>query len=217
MSRALTRAWMYPIRKQLPGRAGARELVLEDIARPVPRLSQEVLGLLPDVRLPAELEASVVDRLAHADPYDGLDELAFLVARFGSEQLRPRIETLIRRQGFLDLPTCWRPAFLAYFLRVDPAAGTALVREALEAPEPGPYSACRPERLTRTADIYWSADLEAVVAELLDSEDPEIRRTAAEVLRMHGGPEAEASLWDRLERGSASWQRRSAELSMRWA
>lgn len=192
---------------------GARKVVLQDIARGVPQLSWEVLGLLPDVRLPAELEASVVDRLAGADPYDGLDELAFVVARYGSERLRARIEALVRSPRFRELPTCWRPPFLAYFLRVDPAGGAARVREALAAPEPGQYSACLAERLTRTAEVYWSAELEAVAAEALDSDNSVVRRAAAEVLRKHGGPEAEAPIWHRLERWSASWQSRLAELA----
>ncbi len=162
----------------------ARELLLAEMRRPQPRLKAGVLTLLPDATLPPSVEAAVVENLRRlTSPYDGLDELSAIVGRYGSPAILGAIEEIYssaRYQGFM---TCWRPPFVAYFLRVDPRSGVEKLKAVLARPEPGPYSDCVGKRLGEVAAFGRSPELEAVAVELLDSGNPELELSAGEVLR----------------------------------
>jgi hypothetical protein len=66
--------------------------------------------------------------------------------------------------------------------------------------------------LGNLATVVWNPAIRAEAIAMLDDPDPEVAAGAVQVLASRGGPEVEAPLWKRLEKWSAQWSGRAAEL-----
>ncbi len=191
----------------------ARDILLAEMRRPLPRLDATVFELFPSAVLPAEVEATVVEHLRQMpSAYKGLTELATIIGRYGSPAVREDIVAIYDSPDFAELRTCWRPPFLAYFLRVALPSGSDRLKAALARPEPGRYSDCVGKRLGEVAAFGFPPALESVAIELLDSGEAKLEISAVEVLGRHGSAAAEAPLWQRLDRWQRKWRSRPDEL-----
>ena len=186
--------------------AAARSVILREMSRPDPGLGTAVLGLLEDATLPPAVEAAVVRHLFTADPWNGWEEVAFVLGRYGSPRARPAVERFVAGGGLDRARVCWRAPILAYLLRTDPMDGERLLREAVARPRPEEVGGCRRDLLADVAEILPGAEgmseVESAAIALLEGGDAEARTGATTFLRERGGPTAEEPLWRRLERWS---------------
>ncbi len=188
----------------------ATPLLLQEAQRPVPRVGPEALGLLPD-EAAANLEQVIVGHLEEIGPsMAGMSEISFLVARYATPAMLPRVRAYYANQ--LNRGMCLQPPFIAYFLRVDPALGSAKLRELLDTPPQEDHPVCFRAVLEEVGKLFYSPELEEIAIAHLDDSDLDVAIDAAKVLGSHGSPAAEAPLWRRLERWHAKWQGREREL-----
>lgn len=162
-----------------------RALILKEAASPKPSASIAVLGMLPDKTIPAldkPLAANLIN--GKADTETACD----LIARYATPAIFPQAKSAY--QGFAP-----QPALLAYFLRVKPAYGIAMVNAALD-------DGTRPNSnfslFTDIASSHFDANLEKIAEQHLYDSDPYVIDNAAQALGKYGSAAAEAALWTRL-------------------
>lgn len=205
-----------------------RDLMIEEIGRRRPRVDFSVLDRLPDETLPelddrlaTNMERSVVggeniigiaEPGQHAEPTEYVDypELHIrLVERYATAAVSPRVRALFEKRGVGSWACAPQAALLAYFLRVEPVTGEALLRQALTSRQ---HTRCYPSVLKDVASLYATAELEEVASDALTDPDPEVVAGAAAVLGEHGSAAAEDRLWRRLEEWHGEWSGRVAEI-----
>jgi hypothetical protein len=186
----------------------ARPVVLQEIARPKPRFSADVLGMLPEKDLP-EVESILVEHLnAHQD-YEVNGNLASLIARYATQAVEARVT------NFLD-PILAREAcavqdpLLAYLLKVDPEGARPRIETAMSARGAG-FSACNHMLLTEVAQLQNDPLLQEIAIKNLDDADPQVVGSAAEYLKEYSSASAEDALWSRFVAWSERWKGRESE------
>ncbi|HEX7721608.1 MAG TPA: hypothetical protein VF397_05580 [Pyrinomonadaceae bacterium] len=154
-----------------------RQLILDEIKRPKLRVKIPILGLLPDKELP-QLEDTIVERAISQD-----DETAdALIARYVSAAALPRV-----RAGFEnrigELACANQASLISYFRRADQKFGLEMIRRALRSRK---HTRCYPNVLTDAAGETITPEFEALAAEYLNDDDPEVVFSAVRVLCQHG-------------------------------
>ncbi len=184
-----------------------RKMIIEELRRPNPNVNSVTLSLLPDETLP-ELEERLVENLEKRS--GDLFVISQLIERYATESVATRV-----RAFYGDKAGNWacsiQSALLAYFLRVDEAAGIELVKRELDARGEG-YTHCYASLLPGVAKLRATAGLEALAIEHLDDPDPEVVINAASMLGQRGSIDAEKPLWQRLDKWLQEWKGRAEEL-----
>jgi len=140
--------------------AEATELLLAEAGRPAPRVGPKALGLLPE-EAASKLELQIVEHLEAVPPtMAGMEELSFLVARYATRAVLPRVQAYYENQ--LNEWMCWQAAFIAYFLRVEPALGEAKLREVLDRPPKPGHPDCATGLLGAVRKLFYSPVLDSV-------------------------------------------------------
>lgn len=185
-----------------------RRLILEELRRAGgPKVSAQALAVLPDETLP-EADALVAAALGPAGGVE--EELTLRLAeRYATAASAPPL--LSHYEGRVGRMACApQTALLAYFLRVEPATGGALVEKALASRK---ETGCYRSVLTSVAALSPSAELERAAVVSLDDADPEVASDAAQMLGRRGSAAAREALLRRFERWRAEWAGREKELA----
>jgi hypothetical protein len=176
----------------------ARQILIEDIARPSPRFAAFAVAKLPSQDVPQANAAFA--KSFQADPAATIP----LIARFGTVDLYNAVAASYDKEDWICGDQEW---FLAYFLRVKPAFGKKLLTDALANPQ-----ACG-LLLGNLSSILWNRDLEEAAVAALNSPRPWAATDAVRTLGIHGAPAVEGALWHRLEQWNEQWRGRVKELS----
>lgn len=163
-----------------------RQLILEEIQRPKPRVGIEILGLLPDKELPA-FEDLIVERAINSDGgYRDQETGVALVERYASRASLPRLRVAYEKQiGTLGCTV--QEGLISYFLRYDEPFGLEMLRNALAARK---KTRCFANALTTAARKKSSPEFEQLALESLDDKNEDVMFQGVQVLAKYGaGPE----------------------------
>ncbi len=191
-----------------------RQLIIDEIERPKPRVNQSVLRSFPDETLP-ELDDLLATNLeATRQPNGSGDEEAIsdLIERYATAGILPRVRAVYEGPGVGRWACRIQASLLAYILRTDPSTGGELLNRALTARGKG-LSRCYASTLTDVARLHMSAEVEDAANASLEESDPEIVSQAASVLGQYGSADAEKKLWQRLEKWHEEMQSQADALS----
>jgi hypothetical protein len=196
---------------ELSPEEGRRLVLAEMRRRQGPRVSAQLLDVLPDETLP-EVDALVAETLAAggAGGYDD-ERLLALAERYATAAVAPQLRAQYEaRVG--AMPCAPQTSLLAYFLRAEPATGAALVDKALASRKD---SGCYRSLLTHVGVLRAGPELERAALSSLDDPDPELAADAAKVLGWYGSASARDALLGRFERWQREWAGRENELVAR--
>jgi hypothetical protein len=194
--------------------AGARPAIIREITRPRPRFDARVLGILPDKTL-AEVDFPLAEHLTASDDFEGLSNIASLIARYATDAILPQVTAKL--DPSLGRWACAvQEPLLAYLLRVSPALARPRIQEAVDA-RGKDFSACNHELFQGISEIYYDPVLEEIGIHSLDDADPQVAMTAATMLGKYGSPAAESALWQRYAAWAAAWAGRESELDLTFA
>jgi hypothetical protein len=183
----------------------ARPLILAEIRTGEHGIRYDALAILPDQSLP-DLDAPLQARYASptTDPRNvDRGTTAWLMARYGSPALLPFVTEVVSQRA----PICVvESGLMAYFLKYNPDAAMERLDPTLDR-----RNMCR-DPLPLLAARHWDDRVETVVlAQLMDA-DVGRASGAAGLLGSYGSGAVKQPLLDRLEKWSAAWQGRAAEL-----
>jgi hypothetical protein len=183
-----------------------RRLIIEEMRKPNPRVNINTLTLLPDETLP-EVDALVEER-AGADNFDP-EVLLQLAERYASSAVAAKLKSSYDKKvgRFACAP---QEALLSYFLRVDPDTGLDLVERALASRK---ATGCYETLLGSLARKQMSPELEKIAISSLDDVDPQMVRSAAEMLGGYGSKDSRDALLHRFEQWHELWDGREKELT----
>ena len=189
-----------------------RQLILDEIRRPKPRIDGKVLRSLPDETLP-EVDSTLLANLEMAVKNGSreLDVISELIERYATDQILARLRGIFEAPGAGKWACRPQAALLAYFLRVDPSVGGEYLKQAVAA-RGEKFSRCFTSALPEVARLHMSAEVEDVAIASLKDEDKEVVSQAASVLGKFGSAEAEKMLWQRMEDWHEAMQSRSEQL-----
>jgi hypothetical protein len=182
-----------------------RPRILEAVRRPRPGSTLKTLGALAEATL-RELDEDLV---RNADPDDPQGFGLALVYRYASPAVAPRIrQTIVPAVGqlFACLPQNYA---LAYFLRVDPQEGIALVERALASRT---KTGCYRSLLRDVARLRMTMELESLMITALDDEHPRVVQNAIEALGEFGSPATLPVLRSHFDSWQRRWRGRANEL-----
>jgi hypothetical protein len=188
---------------------GARNAVVAEITRILPRYGADVLGFLKDASLP-ETEPGLVENLARTDNYETEGNLLGLLERYGTGAA---VSQLIALRGHLVGKWACTPqeSFLGYLLKFDPQAARPLIEHAIEA-RGQDSNACRHTLFMELGGKHESPVLEEVAVRSLNDPDPEVAANAAAYLGRYGSEAAEQPLWTRYIAWNRQWLGREKDL-----
>lgn len=193
---------------------GARPAIIREITRPRPRFGARVLGILPDKTLP-EVDFALADHLAAASDFDGLADIASLIARYATDTILPQVTA--RLDPLIGKWACGiQDPLLAYVLRVNPSLARPRIEQAVAA-RGKDFSACNHGMFQSIAEIDYGPTLEEIGIHSLNDPDPQVAMTAATMLGKYGSPAAESALRDRYAAWTAAWTARESELDLTFA
>ena len=183
-----------------------RRLIIEEMRKREPRVNMHTLTLLPDETLP-EVDALVEER-AGTDNFDP-EILLQLAERYASSAVAAKLKSSYEKKvgRFACAP---QEALLSYFLRVDRDTGLDLVERALASRK---ATGCYQTLLGSIARKQMSPELEKTAISSLDDPDPEMVRSAAEMLGGYGSKDARDALLHRFEQWHELWEGREKELN----
>lgn len=184
-----------------------RQLIIEEIGRPNPRVQEGVLRSLRDENL-AELDEILATNLEQAHGPNGrgnAEAISDLVERYATSAILGRVRAVYEGPGVGKWACRIQASLLAFILRYDPATGGELLNRALTARDKG-LSRCYTSTLIDVAALQNSPEVEDAANALLQESDPEIVSEAARVLGQYGSADAEERLWKRLEKWHAELQ-----------
>jgi hypothetical protein len=194
--------------------AEARPAIIREITRPRPRFDARVLGILPDKTLP-EVDFPLAEHLTASDDFEGLSNIASLIARYATEAILPHVTAKL--DPTLGKWACAvQEPLLAYVLRVSPALARPRIQEAVDA-RGKDFSACNRELFQGISEIRYDPVLEEIGMHSLDDPDPRVAMTAATMLGKYGSTSAESALWQRYTAWAAAWSGRESELDLTFA
>ena len=182
----------------------ARPIILGQLSQPVPQGGVATLSLLPDKELP-EFDAAMLLRV-QAEQGDGsLEYSAALLQRYASaaiaDQVRPWFEERIGKMW------CGAEANLvAYFLRIAPNEGAAMLRKAMLTDNPG----C--DLLPRLAPVRWSSEVQGAALAALDDSRPPVNEEALLVLQCYGLADSRESILRHFRQWHGAWVNRAQDV-----
>lgn len=183
-----------------------RRLIIEEMRKPAPRVNIHTLTLLPDETLP-EVDALVEERALNDNSES--EVLLQLAERYASSAVAAKLtSTFGEMVGRIACAP--QEALLSYFLRVDPDSGLDLVQKALASRK---ATGCYETLLGNIARKQMSPQLEKIAISSLDDGDPEMVRSAAEMLGGYGSKDARDALLHRFEQWHEVWDGREKELT----
>jgi hypothetical protein len=167
-----------------------RQLILDEIKRPIPRASIAVLGALPDKELP-QLEAAIVEHMINfRGEYHAQETAAALVARYVSAASLPRLRAAFEDQiGTLGCTV--QSSLISYFLRSNQNVGLEMLRKALATRK---HTRCYGNVLLAAAGEEITPEFEALALEYLNDSDEEVMYSAVRVLCAYGSIDNEAKI-----------------------
>lgn len=190
---------------------GARSAIIREITRPRPRFGARVLGILPDKTLP-EVDFALADHLAAASDFDGLANIASLIARYATDAILPQVTA--RLDPLIGKWACGiQDPLLAYVLRVSPSLARPRIEQAVAA-RGKDFSACNHGMFQSIAEIEYGPTLEEIGIHSLNDPDPQVAMTAATMLGKYGSPAVESPLQERYAAWTAAWTGRESELDL---
>jgi hypothetical protein len=127
--------------------------------------------------------------------------LTTAIARFATPQALPRVQAIYESQN----NKC-QPELLAYFLRVDEAYASQILRSTAT-------QSCLPQYFQRTASLIMNPTLEEFVTPYLMNGSVYLKIEAAKSLGKYGSPAAEKPLWNTLRYFHEYWDGKGAELA----
>lgn len=180
-----------------------RAAILKQIANPHPDASLRTLGRLPERELP-ELDETLA---ANLDPNQGFEPLSIraeLLHRYASPRVAARV--LSQVEEMLPRLAC-RPlfAFLAYFLRADPALGRTQLDRALAQRT---LTGCYRSTLDGVAALRMTPALEGTAIAHLEDADPDVVSSAIKAVGDYGSAAAREPLRQHFERWHGAWKER---------
>jgi HEAT repeat protein len=180
----------------------ARARILAEISNPRMRLDESTVALLPPGTASDHTD-ELIQVLARAQGPGGGDwhQTMALLARYGSPDALRRIQAIYESQT----ERC-QPELLAYFVRVDPAYATQILRQ------PAP-DRCTLRYFAVTARLSMNPALEKFIAGYLTSPNVDLKMRAAEALGKYGSPAAAAPLWDTLRYFHDYWKDRPGQIA----
>jgi hypothetical protein len=185
-----------------------RQIGLRELAKPGSTISISGLAVLPDQRLP-NLENAFVRVVEQAKTDDEYARAIDRIERFATVRIVTRVRRAYER--FRGSRTCaLAPAALAYFFRVAPAYAREEIDNVMREVYEG--GRCEDGVLPAIAERRTVDALEDVAIDHLDHVNGWMVADAAEMLKQHGSPRAEASLWRALERWHERWKDRASTL-----
>lgn len=151
----------------------ARPMIIEDIKRPRPWLSDEVLLSLPDENLP-EIENVLVGNLSRScDTF----KVAVLIERYATAQILPQVIEFYRKNE-----GCWacsiQASLLRYWVKHDRSRGLAAVIKAVDLRE---HTRCYTSVLGDVLSSDYGPDAEEIAISYLDDKEPDV---VADVIRV---------------------------------
>jgi hypothetical protein len=179
-----------------------RPLILNEIRRPVPRVSISVLGSLPDKELPQLEDAIVEHAINFKGEYRAQETVAALVARYVSPASLPRL------RGFFEdkigtLGCTVQSSLLSYFLRSDQSLGLQMIRKALASRK---VTRCYASALADVVGQELTPESEALVLEGLNETDAEVVSSAVQVLCAHGSADNKDKIKAAIKRLLDQWR-----------
>jgi hypothetical protein len=194
--------------------AGATPAIIREITRPRPRFNANVLGILPDKTLP-EADFPLSENLTASSDYEGLANLASLIARYASDAILPQVTAKL--DPLLGKRACAiQDPLLAYVLRVDPIGARVRIEDAVAA-RGKDFTACNHSLFQGISEIHFDPVLEEIGIHSLDDPDPQVAETAATMLGRYGSSGAEPALLRRFKEWGAMWAGRESELNLTFA
>lgn len=188
----------------------ARPFIIAEIRDPNSLVDREILGSIADETLP-EVDADLlaqIRQLAAAPArvnFVRLQHKSALAARFASKAIYADLVDIYRNAGD-KIPPEAVPGFLAYFARHDEAAGLTLLEQALD--RSGAQQSMLLSDFTR---LYFSKTVDALLRKRLESDEHEIASMAAYLISLHGAPDDQKVLEQRLQRWQRDWGTRIVE------
>jgi hypothetical protein len=185
----------------------ARAPVVNEIERPKPRFSHEILGILPDKTIPAA-EQTIAAHFVESTNYNTEANLAGLLLRYADRDALPVV--LPKIEEFVGTWACApQTSALAYVLKVDQDAARPLLARALSSRA---RTGCWHLLLTDVGAMQPSAVLDELAKAALYDPDAQLATDAARYLGQHGAAGVEQDLWARYLDWSNRWKSREAEL-----
>ena len=188
-----------------------RSRILEVIRRPHAGSTLRTLGVLPDPTIP-----SLDDELARSiEPPVGNLERVFpiptmnmaLIQRYASPALAPKL--LPRVSALIGRMVCEAQEYaIAYFLRVSPRDGAALLDKALTSRSTGCYTSALPA----AGRLWMTPEVEKAAVAALDDEHPRVVLGAIDTLGKFGSSSAQPILLARFDGWQREWRPRAEEL-----
>ena len=180
--------------------AQARQLILEEMHRVLPRLPFRTLAILPDVTLPEmdQIFAAHLEGLR-----TGISQA--LIARYATASILGRVKAGRASRS------C-EPALVAYLMRVEPVTGDAELR-ALVADRGNPRNVCWLLILPQTAQYYSGPAWEKVAVEALDDGSVSIKTGVVKELAQYGSSAAAEPVWKAFTYWHDWWTSRPAAIN----
>jgi len=188
----------------------ARPFIIAEIRDPNSLVDREILGSIADETLP-EVDADLlaqIRQLASAPArvnFVRLQHKSALAARFASKAIYADLMDIYRNAAD-KMPAEALPGFLAYFARHDEAEGLTLLEQALD--RSGSQESMLLSDFTR---LYFSKTVDALLRKRLESDEQEIASMAAYLISLHGAPDDQKVLAQRLQRWQRDWGSRIVE------
>jgi hypothetical protein len=192
-----------------------RTLLLEEMKRPDPRLPYRTLAMLPDATLP-ELDATLLDHLQH----NGGRPAEELIARYSTKSILGPLKDFYAKRDAemrsrlttnpnIAAPAC-EPPLVAYFLRVDPAWGEKVLRQAL-AERGYTMGRCWLGIIGQTAVYYSGPVWERVALDALEDPAVPVKIDAVKSLAQYGSPTAKPAIFDAFRYWHEWWENRGEQ------
>jgi hypothetical protein len=198
--------------------ADGREAILRELGAEHPRVSIDILGILPDKELP-EFDRMALRRLQREIENKEYPPYASnYIQRYASAAIAEDLQRLINAEPQLVYESvgaaeCQQQAnLLAYFLRVRPSLGAEMLQKSMR--EQRKPNGCHTELLRRLVDRHMSSEVESVALAALDDPEPRVVQSALFVLKQYGSVKARDLLWQHFRIWSAAWQPRAKALEL---
>jgi len=195
--------------------ARTRTLILDDMRRDNPRLPFETLSILPDATLPG-MDDVLLDHLRHDT---GLE----LIARYATANILDGVKEWYatkdaalrarRSPNQFDIASSLcQPALIGYYLRVDPAWGERVLRDALNDRIAYPRGGCWMGIVGKTAKYQAGPAWEKVAIEALADPVVAVKSDAVKALGEHGSAAAQQAVTNAFRAWHDWWKDRPAEM-----
>jgi hypothetical protein len=194
----------------------AEPYIRHELSVSEPRMTARVLGLLPDQEMP-ELNEIMLRRVQRhaADGY--LSTPTAIVQRYASGAIADDLRSvLLDGMGSMD---CGSEAnLLAYFLRVNPAEGRGMLRQAMLTRG---RTGCPGYLLQLMPKIRMSPEVQDAAIVSLDDPDPNVVEQALKLLQSYGSVESKSEIIDHFRKWHDYWRPRLKDLdkpeTARWS